>query len=338
MQVYPNKLDQTLTQNLAAMYLVFGDEPQQKMVAMDAIRAKAKAAGFAERTVLVADSDFQWQQLANATQSMSLFCERQLIELELPTGKPGKEGGQMLLEVSQQANPDILLLVHGPRIGKDVQRTKWFSALDKCGVYVPCYPLEGRKLQQWLQQASQALGCTLTIEAASLLADCCEGNMLAGAQEVQKLALLFENQQIDEKMVASAVVNQSRHTVFQLVDMVLAGDSTKAAKLLLSLESEGLEPHIILWALVREWQTLTQIKQQTGSVNWNALRIWGQRQQYYQTANNRLSPAHLAEIGAQLGQADITFKQQTVARPYVALFHLCLIFIQPSVLATPWNA
>ena len=120
---------------------MFGDEPQQKFDVIEQIRAKAKANGFEERTVLVAETGFNWNQLTEATQSMSLFSSQQFIELELPTGKPGTEGSKMLQEVAASLNPDILLLVHGPKIGKDVQRGKWFKVLDDLGASVLCYPL-----------------------------------------------------------------------------------------------------------------------------------------------------------------------------------------------------
>ncbi|MFC3093595.1 DNA polymerase III subunit delta [Alteromonas sediminis] len=336
MQLYPNRLDADLAKHLVPFYLVFGDEPQQKLSAVEAIRNTARASGFDERTVLVQDAEFEWQHLYDATQSMSLFSAKQLIELELPTGKPGKEGAKALELIAEQANPDTLLIVHGPRIGKDVQRTKWFKALDTNGRYIPCYPLEGKQLLQWLEQTARNTNLTMTPQAASLLAEYCEGNMLAGAQEIEKLALVYADQTINETHIEEAVVNQSRYNVFQLIDTMLAGDGAKMTRLLLSLESEGLEPNIIIWALIREWQTLTEIKHIAGPVNWQSYRIWGPRQGYYQQALNRLSGEHLVDIGKLLQQADHVFKQQTVVRPFVALNHLCLVFVTPALLQLPW--
>jgi len=336
MQLYPNRLQSDLDNTLAPVYLVFGDEPQQKLSSIETVRKKARAEGFDERTVLVQDKEFHWQQLYDAAQSMSLFSAKQLIELELPTGKPGKEGATALQDLAEQTNPDTLLILHGPRIGKDVQRTKWFKALDKIGRFIPCYPLEGRQLQQWIEQTARSAGLNITPSAAHLLAEYCEGNMLAGAQEIEKLALVYHEHTIDEAHIEAAVVNQSRYNVFQLIDTMLSGDGAKMTKLLLALESEGVEPNIVIWALIREWQTLTELRQQSGTINWQSFRIWGPRQGYYQQALNRLSLQTLSEIGKLLSQADSVFKQQSVIRPYVALNHLCMVFVSPALLQLPW--
>ena len=135
MQIYPNQFAQHLNKSLPNTVLVFGEEPQQKMEALQRVRDKAQTEGFTERHSLVADAQFEWQHLIDAFQSMSLFAERQLIELEIPTGKPGTEGAKTLLEISEKANPDIVLVVHGGKIGKDVQNTKWFKALDNNGIF-----------------------------------------------------------------------------------------------------------------------------------------------------------------------------------------------------------
>jgi len=336
MQLYPNRLQSDIDNTLVSVYMVFGDEPQQKLSSIETVRKNARAQGFNERTVLVQDKEFQWQQLYDAAQSMSLFSAKQLIELELPSGKPGKEGATALQDFAEQANPDTLLILHGPRIGKDVQRTKWFKALDKIGRFIPCYPLEGRQLQQWIEQTARSAGLSFTPGAAQLLAEYCEGNMLAGAQEIEKLALVYHQQTIDEAHIEAAVVNQSRYNVFQLIDTMLSGDGAKMTRLLLALESEGVEPNIVIWALIREWQTLTDLKQQSGSINWQSFRIWGPRQGYYQQALNRLSLQTLNEIGKLLSQADSVFKQQTVVRPFVALNHLCMVFVTPALLQLPW--
>ncbi|MED5326671.1 MAG: DNA polymerase III subunit delta, partial [Pseudomonadota bacterium] len=236
MQIYPNQFSQDITKALRPCYLVFGDEPQQKFDVIEQIRAKAKANGFEERTVLVAETGFNWNQLIEATQSMSLFSSQQFIELELPTGKPGTEGSKMLQEVAASLNPDILLLVHGPKIGKDVQRGKWFKVLDDLGASVLCYPLEGKQLNAWLNQQLNAHQLSVSASGAKMIADFCEGNMLAAKQEIDKLALLYPHQSISDEQIEKAMVDQSRFNVFQLVDVMLSGDSTRCIKMLYRLE------------------------------------------------------------------------------------------------------
>jgi DNA polymerase-3 subunit delta len=330
MQVYPNRFGASLQRGLQPFYMIFGDEPQQKLQAIADIRRYAKAQGFDERQSLVVDNQFSWNSLLEATQTLSLFSSRQYIELELPTGKPGTEGSKILTTLSQQANPDILLVIHGAKIGKDVQSSKWFKSVDKIGVYVPCYPLDANQLQQWLAKEMKHQGLDPTANTCQLLTEFCEGNLLAAKQEIEKLMLLYPDGKPTIKQVEQAVVDQSRFNVFQLVDVLLAGDGQKAVKMLYRLESEGVEPNIILWALVREWQVLQGLvlsQQQGKTINWHQLRIWKNRQALYLSAIGRLNLAHLNQLQQKLAIMDQALKQSMVPRPYVELCHLCLLFI-----------
>lgn len=330
MQCYPNRFEAQLNKELSCFYLIFGDEPQQKLTAIEALRSKAKSLGFDERQSLVADSQFSWNSLLEATQSLSLFSSKQFIELELPTGKPGAEGGKLLTLLANQPNSDTLILLHGPKIGKDVQQSKWFKAIDKHAVYVPCYPLEGNSLTQWVGQQMRAAGFTADPANCKLLCDFCEGNLLAAKQEIDKLALLHPDGKLTTEDIESSVVDQSKYNVFQLVDVLLAGDAQRSIKLLYRLESEGVEPNIILWALVREWQTLQNLlfsQQQGKTINWNQFRIWKNRQGLYHSAMQRLSIEQLDKIQEKLSYLDQALKQSVVPRPYVEICHICLLFI-----------
>ncbi|MFT6952229.1 MAG: DNA polymerase-3 subunit delta, partial [Paraglaciecola sp.] len=163
-----------------------------------------------------------------------------------------------------------------------------------------------------------------------LLTEFCEGNLLAAKQEIEKLMLLYPDGKPTIKQVEQAVVDQSRFNVFQLVDVLLAGDGQKAVKMLYRLESEGVEPNIILWALVREWQVLQGLvlsQQQGKTINWHQLRIWKNRQALYLSAIGRLNLAHLNQLQQKLAIMDQALKQSMVPRPYVELCHLCLLFI-----------
>jgi DNA polymerase-3 subunit delta len=330
MQVYPNRFGASLQRGLQPFYMIFGDEPQQKLQAIADIRRYAKEQGFDERQSLVVDNQFSWNSLLEATQTLSLFSSRQYIELELPTGKPGTEGSKILTALSQQANPDILLVIHGAKIGKDVQSSKWFKSVDKLGVYVPCYPLDVNQLQQWLAKEMKHQGLEPTADTCRLLTEFCEGNLLAAKQEIEKLMLLYPDGKPGIKQVEQAVVDQSRFNVFQLIDVLLAGDGQKAVKMLYRLESEGVEPNIILWALTREWQVLQGLvlsQQQGNTINWHQLRIWKNRQALYLSALGRLNLTHLNQLQQKLGVMDQALKQSMVPRPYVELCHLCLLFI-----------
>ncbi|MDF2179339.1 DNA polymerase III subunit delta [Aliiglaciecola sp. CAU 1673] len=332
MQVYPNRLVEQLRKGLQPFYLIFGDEPQQKLESISLLRQAAQQAGFDERHSLVVDSGFQWSQLLDACQSLSLFSARQMVELELPTGKPGAEGAKLLTSLAESPNPDVLLVIHGGRIGKDVQSGKWFKTLDKQGAYIPCAPLEGRALTTWVADRVRSSGLQSDPQLVKLLCDYCEGNLLAARQEIDKLALLFPGGQVGIEQAEKAMLDQSRFNVFQLVDVLLAGDADKAVKILYRLENEGVEPTVVCWALVREWQTLYALKfaQQQGTpLNslWNQYRIWSSRQGLYQAALQRLSMQHLEQLQVKLSAFDQAIKQTAVPRPYVELCHLCLLFM-----------
>lgn len=330
MQCYPNRFDAQLSKGLSSFYLIFGDEPQQKLSAIEALRSKAKTIGFDERQSLVADAQFSWNSLLEATQSLSLFSSKQFIELELPTGKPGAEGGKLLSQLAEQPNADTLILLHGPKIGKDVQQSKWFKALDKHAVFVPCFPLEGNSLTQWVSQQMRAAGLSADPANCKLLCDFCEGNLLAAKQEIDKLTLLHPDGKLTTEDIERSVVDQSKYNVFQLVDVLLSGDAQRSIKLLYRLESEGVEPNIILWALVREWQTLQNLlfsQQQGKTINWNQFRIWKNRQGLYHSATQRLSIHQLDKIQEKLAYLDKALKQSVVPRPYIEICHICLLFM-----------
>lgn len=342
MQVYPNRLQQQLNQGLPRFALIFGDEPQQKLDAIASIRELATQAGFDERHSLVADKQFEWSSLIEATQTLSLFSSRQLIELELPTAKPGTEGSKVLVDIASQDNPDVMLVIHGPKADKGVTNGKWFKQLDKLGINVPCYPLEGDRLTGWIREQMQQLQLQPDQQVVNFFADYFEGNLLAAKQELQKLPLLFPDGKVEVSKIDKVLVEQSRYNVFQLADALLAGDAQKSVKLLNRLEAEGLEPTIILWALVREWQNLSSLQhamahKQPLDKLWNQLRIWQNRRGLYQSALRRINQHQLEQIRQKLTELDSAVKQSLLYRPYVELCHACLLFIPMQLDNMPLN-
>lgn len=332
MQLKPNQFISQLSNSaLPPIVLLFGDEPQQKQDVLDALRKTAKANGFEERQTLVADSDFSWHELMDATQAMSLFSDKQYIELTIPTGKPGAQGAATLTEIAQTISAETLLLVQGPKIGKDVQNAKWFKQLLNQAWFCHCYELQGAQLNQWIKQRAASIGLSLTQDAIAVIADMNEGNLLSANQELEKLALLFgETQTIDAEQVTKASVDQSRFTVFQFTDEVLAGNLQRAIKILYRLESEGLEPNIILWSLVKEAQLLEQchsFMQRGEAIPFNKMRIWQNKQSLYNSALMRLNNGHLRVLIQHLQQADTVLKSESVQKPYVLLSHLALLFL-----------
>lgn len=257
MKLYPEKLSAHLRQGpLAPVYLVAGDEPLQVGEAADAVRVAARREGFDSREVFFAERGFDWMSLRAASESLSLFAEKRLIELRLPTGKPGDVGAKTLLEYAERPAEDTVLLVISGRVDK---KNKWVGALEKVGVLVEYWPMDAAQLPRWIEDRLASRGLAADREAAQLLADRVEGNLLAAAQEIDKLALLVEGGKADAEAVRNAVADSARFDIFQLTDMALAGDAAKALRMLEALRAEGIEPVLIIWALAKEIRNLAEM-------------------------------------------------------------------------------
>lgn len=330
MQINPNQVASSLNgKGLPPIILLFGDEPQQKLEVIDLLRAKAIEQGFNERHQLTADSEFNWQQLIDAAQTMSLFSDKQYIELTLPTGKPGAAGSSALVDFAKQQNDDVMLVVQGPQVGKDVRNSKWFKQLSQSAWYIPCYDLKGPQLDKWISQYAQQIGLQLPNQLVSMVASMSEGNLLATRQELDKLLLLFGQTQITQESLQEALVEQSRYTVFELIDEVLLGNMNKAIKILQRLESEGVEPNVVLWSLINEQnrlQTCHEEKMANGKINFARLRIWPNKQKLYQSALQRLPLNAVCDMLTPMHEADSILKSESPAKPYVILAQLVMLF------------
>ena len=258
MRLNSDQLKQALGRGIANVYLVSGDEPLLVGEAADAIRAAARAAGYADRSVFFIDRSFAWDELRQATQSLSLFAERRLFELRMPSGKPDK-GAALLLDIATRPPPDVVCLVLTDKLDKKASEAPWVRAFEKHGIWVPIWPVETAALPGWLRARAQALRVEMEPEAAQLIVDRVEGNLLAAKQELEKLALLSGGERISAALVLRSVGDSARYDVFQLGEAAAGGDAERALHILLGLKSEGVEPTLILWALIRElrglWQT-----------------------------------------------------------------------------------
>jgi DNA polymerase-3 subunit delta len=280
MQINADQLTRQLERGLAPLYLVSGDEPLQVEECGSAIRRRAEAGGCTERSVFTVESGFDWDGLRTATQSLSLFAERRLIELRLPTGRPGEAGAALLGELAENASADIVLLVITGKLDKTQRESRWVQAIESAGTHVVIWPLDAQKLPAWLAQRFAARGLKPEAGVVDLLAWHLEGNMLAAAQEVDKLAMLCGNGQVARADVEESLADSARFSVYQLVDAALAGDAVAVRRILASLRTEGTEPILMLWALTRELRTLAQMGQELarGKPESSVLaRAWAQR-------------------------------------------------------------
>jgi DNA polymerase III subunit delta len=254
------QLSASLARGVTGTYLVSGDEPLLVGEAADAIRAAARKAGFADRSVFFIDRGFSWDELRQASQSLSLFADRRLFELRMPSGKPDK-GAQLLEELAAHPPPDIVCLIITDKLDKKSSDAPWVRAVEKHGAWIQLWPVETQALPGWLQNRAGQLQVQIEPEAAQLIVERVEGNLLAAKQELEKLSLLANGEPIGAALVLRSVGDSARYDVFQLAEAAAAGDASRALRVMLGLKSEGVEPTLILWALVRELRGLWQARE-----------------------------------------------------------------------------
>jgi len=260
MRINTDQLPRALERSLSATWLIAGDEPLLVGEAADAVRARARAEGYTGRDLFISERGFDWSALLASSQSLSLFAERRIIELRMPTPRPGKEGGAVLARLASDPAPDTLLLVVTARPERDTWSSAWFKAFEKNGVVVQSWPVEIGRLPQWIMARAAQAGLTIDAAGAELLAERVEGNLLAAHQEIAKLALLHGQGRAGIDDVQSAVANSARYDVFQLGEAALDGDAARSLRILEGLRAEGAEPPLVLWALCRELRALADAR------------------------------------------------------------------------------
>ena len=278
------QLDAHLARELRQLYVIHGDEPLLSLEAADAIRARARAAGFSERTVLAAERSFDWKELEACAASLSLFGDRKLIELRIPSNKPGADGAAAIERFCSNLPPDALTMVTLPRLDRAGQASAWFQALEANAVIVNVYPVERSRLPEWIAARLARQKQRAKPETLRFLADCVEGNLLAAHQEIQKLALLLPEGELDFDAVREAVMNVARYDAGKLAEAMLSGDRARLARMLEGLRGEGEAPPRVLWLLAEEIRAVCRV--QDGLSAGRSLpdvcresRVWGDARQ-----------------------------------------------------------
>ena len=332
MQLKPTQLDTHLAQHLAPCYLISGDELLLVQECADAIRRAARAGGCTERQRLHIAGKDDWLELGHAAGSLSLFAERKLIEVQLPSGKPGTEGSEAIQEYLAGSPEDVLLIVSG-RIDKQSQKSKWYLALDRAGGLITIWPVAPTDLPRWISERMATLGLAAEPDAVALLAERLEGNLLGAAQEIEKLRLLNCDQRITASMVADTVSDNARYDAFRLVDVALSGDARGAVRTLRGLKGEAVKPPVLLWAVAREVRLLADLKRDvaTGTSIDRAMQqkgVWRNRQRLVRTALNRLNGRDLAEMQTLSFQVDGSSKGFLLGEPWSLLERLLIVLAQ----------
>lgn len=292
--------------------------------AADAVRRAARKAGFGDREVFSAERGFDWAAFEDGMSSMSLFAERRLVELRLPTPKAANPGSDVLVRVLKSPPDDVLLLATAPRLEKASRNAAWFKAFASAGEVVEGRRVLPRDLPGWISGRMRRAGLVPDVGAVRLLAERCEGNLLAAHQEIEKLRLLLGEGEVDEAGVRDAVSDSARYDVFRLADAAAAGDRVRALKVLAGLRSEGTEPVLVLWALGREVRDAAKVRWltehgMTSSAALSKAGVWRSRAGNVSRAAGRHDAAGLRRLLRLAARADRAIKGSEREDPWQVL-------------------
>jgi DNA polymerase-3 subunit delta len=312
-----SQLHAHLQKGLRSLYTVYGDEPLLTQEAADAIRATARAQGYTERSVhTVAGAHFDWSEVLASGSSLSLFADRQILEIRIPSGKPGKEGSPAIQQLAEAAqdNQDTLTLVVLPRLDAQTKKGAWFGALDNYGVMLQVEPLERPALPTWIAQRLQLQGQRVAggeegQRSLQFFADRVEGNLLAAHQEIQKLGLLYPEGELSQAQIEGAVLNVARYDVFKLSEAVLSGQVARVQRMLEGLQAEGEAAVLVHYTLAEDIRALKRVKDAIAQgrpmpMALRENRIWGAKEKQYERILPRLSQANLARMLLAAHQVD----------------------------------
>ncbi len=326
-----------IAKQLLPVYFISGDEPLQLGECADHIRLTAKNAGYLNREVLTVDKDFDWNSLRQNAAALSIFADKKLIDLRMPGGKPGAEGSKVLAEYCGQLPGDAILLISAGKIGRDAQKAKWFKALDAVGGILQVWPLQGRDLVDWLKRRAQMKGLMIEQQGLRLLASRVEGNMLAAAQEIEKLFVLHGEGQLSAADVESFVADSARYDVYKLVDSLLMAKHNRAVRILQGLKGEGLSELVVVWAIAKQVRLLRSIQfelnrgQPIGQVL-KQKRVFSNQQGMIEQAIRRLKLTVLDQALCLCGRVDRQAKGQMKGDSWETLFELVLLLCGQNVI------
>ena len=330
MKVYPEKLSQALSAGLAPIYIVSGDEPLLVQECCDSIRAAARKANYAEREVFHVEAGFDWKEFIYSASSLSLFADQKLLELRMSSAKPGNEGASSLKEYAAMPSSSNLLLVSLPRLDKGTQNAQWFKVLEKAGVFIQIWPVAGKDLPRWIDARFKKVGLKATREAVMSMAARVEGNLLAAAQEIDRIKLISPGSAIEAAIVEEGVADSARFDVFQLLDAALMGKASRCLKITDSMRIEGTEVLYLSTMLAREVRNLIGMSEamQSSSVDaaMQQARVWEKRQPLIAATLKRHGLPALLQLQSRVNRIDAIVKGVQAGDPWdeltSAILHL----------------
>ncbi|NQY51040.1 MAG: DNA polymerase III subunit delta [Colwellia sp.] len=338
MKIYHNQLDNTLRQGFKPVWLVFGDEPWQKDNSLAVIKKYAKNQGFSEIIRFSSDTSFDWQQLLDEYQALSLFASQRIIEIELTTVKVGDAGNKALLALAERltqdfnsgnAPQDVMFIFHGAKLDAASANRKWFKSLTQLGCYLPLYDIELKAMPQWLSNQARQRKLNVSGELNALLVELFEGNLLALAQELDKLGLLFGSQAISIEQAEQLLLKQAKFNPFQVIDALLRGDCAKCIVMLDQLQQEGMAPAQLIWVFHKEinqlYTMLNQLAQGENMADiYKQYRIWDKRKPLYQHALTHIKIDNVKRAMGRIADIDLLSKTSSEFNIFILLADLCV--------------
>lgn len=336
MKLNASQLESHLQGELAPLYILSGDEILLVQEAADAIRDAARTQGYSEREVMHVDRGFDWSALNDAGDTLSLFAEKRIVELRMPTGKPGDAGRKALLNWVERPPEDTLLLIITGKLEASIPRAKWYKTLEAAGASLTIWPLVPARLPGWVGARMRERGLQPDVAAVELLAQRVEGNLLAAAQEIDKLQLLHGEGQITVDDVDEAVVDNARFDIYRLVDTALGGDAAQTQRMFNRLQEEGIEPVLVLWVLGRELRSLANMAAECADGSgrppsdaaveqvMTRYRVWQKRKPLIKKALQRSGPRRWQGLVLVAARIDRVIKGQLAGNVRDELLQLCL--------------
>lgn len=329
MKLRPDQLEDHAHRNLLPVYLVSGDVPLIQQEVCDELRIAAKTQGYTEKEVFSAEKGFDWNNLLQSASSISLFGEKKIIELRIPSGKPGDTGSKAIQAYLANPSPENILLLITGKLDSGMQRSKWFKSIDKIGAFIQIWPVDAKQLPRWIHQRMHAAGLEPERQAAQILAEKVEGNLLAASQEIEKLQILKGSGPVSVEDIQHSVSSSARYDVFSLVDSALEGNAPRSLTILSRLKDEGTDATVVLWAFARELRTLyaMTLQKEKGIAVGRILqeyRIWQNRKGPVEACLNRQNSLLLGQLIQQAADVDHRIKGLKKASPWDGLRDIAL--------------
>ena len=329
MKIDAPNLRSHLKTNMRSLYIIHGDELLLSLEAADLIRRAAKYKGFEDRVVLVAENRFDWSKLKEQSQAVSLFSTDKVIDLRIPSGKPGKSGSDALQAYVKNIPDNTVTLISLPGLDRNTRNTKWFAALEKYGVSIEVKKIYREQLPEWIAHRLKLQKQTMDQDALQLLAGRVEGNLIAAHQEILKLSLLLPQGHLSIEDVKTAVVDVARFDPFDLGPALLKGERALLIRILRGLEKENVAPPLVLWVLAEEAKVLLRVKKAlTEGLDMRSAcadaGAWGLRQKLVPNIVHQVTAEKLRDAIAQASKIDRQIKGIEIGNPWVSLLDLGL--------------